>query len=459
MSIGAYGAGWLAPSTDVDAWPALQSFRSQPAAMVGASVSVLAGVVILLVTWLVLGQRLQRDRISASELIRLCWWWGTPLVLAPVLFSRDVFSYVAQSRLLPLGIDPYHYGAGVLPGYLSDGADQLWKTAPAPYGPAWMGLSSLVYWATGAHAVPALLAFRALAVAGVVLIAIFVPKLARAFGADPSTAIWVAVLNPLLLMDLLSAAHNDALMLGLLVTGISVATRGRLIPALVLVSLAGAIKAPALIGLPFVVLASNQGGRGRSGWARAWAVSVVVPVAVFTALNLVTELGWGWLSNLSTANKVWMWMTPTTALGRALGGLMSLIGLGDHVGPAISTTRVLGLVVTVAALAWMLITWRRRTAVRGLGLALLAVAMLAPVLQPWYLLWGLVVLAGAGLRPLESRAAVVLTATLVLYSAINTNAMATGRLSLTDGPAAALSVGVGMALWLARHRRTSAAVS
>ena len=458
-AIGAFGAGWLAPATDVDSWPALQSLRSQPATKVGAPIAVMAGVAILLVTWLLLGQRLHLHRITPQQLARLCLWWGTPLVLAPVLFSRDVFSYIAQSRLLPLGIDPYRHGAGVLPGYLGDGADLLWRNAPAPYGPAWMGLSSLVYRITGADAIPALLAFRTLAVAGVVLIAVFVPKLARACGADPTAAIWMTVLNPLLLMDLLSAAHNDALMLGLLVAGISVAMQGRLIPAMVLVSLAGAIKAPALIGIPFVVLAANKARPGRAGWVRACAVSGVVVVAVFTALNLVTGLGWGWLSNLGAPNKVRMWLTPTTAVGKMLSKSMSLVGLGDPVEPAISTLRTVGLVVTLAALAWLLVTGRRRTGARGLGLALIALAVLAPVMQPWYLLWGVVVLAGAGLRPLESRAAAVATSTLVLYSGVNVNALAATRLALKDGPAAAWSLGVVLVVLLAAFVRMRLATS
>ena len=37
-----------------------------------------------------------------------------------------------------------------------------------------------------------------------------------------------------------------------------------------------------------------------------------------------------------------------------------------------------------------------------LGLALFALVMLGPVVQPWYLLWGLIVLAGAGVAEVAS---------------------------------------------------------
>ena len=59
------------------------------------------------------------------------------------------------------------------------------------------------------------------------MIAIFLPRLARSYGRDPSVAFILAVLNPLVLLHLVAGAHNDALMLGFLLAGLSLAQYGR----------------------------------------------------------------------------------------------------------------------------------------------------------------------------------------------------------------------------------------
>ena len=55
------------------------------------------------------------------------------------------------------------------------------------------------------------------------LIAYCIPKLARAYGRDPGSAFVLAVLNPLTLLALIGGVHNDAIMVGLLLAGITAA--------------------------------------------------------------------------------------------------------------------------------------------------------------------------------------------------------------------------------------------
>jgi alpha-1,6-mannosyltransferase len=262
----------------------------------------------------------------------------------------------------------------------------------------------------------------------------------------------VVVLNPLLLMHLLSAAHNDALMLGLLVAGLAWAMQGRFLFAVVAISLAGAIKAPALLGIPFAIVAVTARPTTRPSWPRLVATALLVPFAVFTAANLVAGVGWGWAANLNAADRVRIWLTPTTALGRVLAQAAALLGMGDRSDATIGAARAAAAVATALVVLWLLVTARRRSAVRGLGLALLTVALLAPVLQPWYLLWGLVLLAASGLRPVEERAAVAATTAMVVYSAVNTNATAVTHVALKEGPAAALALFAGLALFVALRR-------
>jgi hypothetical protein len=169
-------------------------------------------------------------------------------------------------------------------------------------------------------------------------------------------------------------------------------------------------------------------------------------------VDVIAGVGFGWVANIGASDQVRMWLSPTTAVGMTVARVSRLLGLGEHAAGEVGFVRRVGTAATFLVVAWLLATWRRRSVARNVGLSLVAIAVLAPTMQPWYLLWGLVVLAGAGLRAAELRAAVLVTTVLVLYTVTNTNAMAVSRLALRDGPAAALSVGLVLTLVLASRR-------
>ena len=453
IALGAFAAGWVSLASGIGTLPVLQQIRSNPGYTLVGKLVVIVGVAVHGQAWLRLGHTIRTRRVTnGRRLNRLAWWWGTPMALAPVLFSRDVYSYIAQSRLLPHGLDPYVYGTGVFDTFFTDGADWIWKTSPAPYGPLWMGLSSLVYRLTGAQAIWSLLAFRFLAIVGVFLIAVFLPRLARLCGVDEAKAIWIGLLNPLIFLHFVSAAHNDALMVGLLVAGITVAMERRPLVALVLVTLAGAVKAPALLGLAFVGIAWTGPSSTVLQRVRAWAACAVGAVVLFVVLDLVTGLNFGWLSTLGTPGQVRTWLSPTTALGMTTGNLLDAVGLGYRVDGAVDAWRDVGTGLTVLVLAWLVLTGHRRSAARGLGLSLLALVLLGPVMQTWYLLWGLVVLAGAGLTRNGTRAAVLASVGFTVFAVANASSTVPTNVFLADGPVTLLSVCVVVALLLASRR-------
>jgi len=80
----------------------------------------------------------------------------------------------------------------------------------------------------------------------------------------------------------------------------------------------------------------------------------------------------------------------------------------------VTVTQDLVAVVAVAAVAWLLFTVRRHEVVRSLGLALLLIVLGSPTVWPWYLMWGVVLLAATGAQRSRVLAAVAAVAMLVV---------------------------------------------
>jgi alpha-1,6-mannosyltransferase len=137
------------------------------------------------------------------------------------------------------------------------------------------------------------------------------------------------------------------------------------------------------------------------------------------------------------------------------GNLLYALHLGYHVDGAVEAWRDVGTLATLVVIAWLVLTGHRRSPVRGLGLSLLALVMLGPVVQPWYLLWALVVLAGAGLNRVETRAAVLLSTFFVVYSMASSGSTVPTYAYISSGVATLISIGVVLAL-LAASRRSRA---
>jgi alpha-1,6-mannosyltransferase len=365
-------------------------------AVVASTVLSMCGVVLLLVAWWFL-----RRARSTGLVLRAFGLWALPLLVGPPLFSRDVYAYAGQARLVALGLDPYTAGPSSVPGPLAAEVDGVWGGTPSPYGPVFLWLAGQLERATGEHVFATVLALRLLAVAGLALVAWGLPRLAAAHGVPPVRALWLGLANPLVLLHLVAGAHNDALMIGLLVAGIAVAmtTRmpGRLVAAGALVTLAALVKAPAAAGLAFLPL-TVIGVTERARAALTVALTAAVTAVLVTA---ATGLGWGWVHTLDAGNARLSLFSPTTGLGLAVG---ELADGGLHV------VQFLGVLAGLAVSAVLLLRADRVGPVRALGLALLAVVVLGPTVQAWYLLWGLVLLAAV----IGKRTATAFAATCVV---------------------------------------------
>ncbi len=441
MALGALGVGWLPASSAMLDGAVVGALRSTTAGEALARVAVFAGVALLLQAWLVLGHDVL-DGVERSErrmLAILAVWMG-PLLLMPPLFSRDAYSYFAQGQLVLAGLNPYETGVSALPGWFLSGADPLWAESPTPYGPAFLLLEQGVAAVAGPSAFAGAILFRLIAVVGVVLLAVYVPRLAAAHGIEPAKALWLGVLNPLVLMHFVAGAHNDALMVGLMVAGLTLAVERRPVAGVVLIALAGAVKPIALVVLPFAGL---LWAGTRATWRQrilAWARSAALVLAVFALLSILVGVGLGWVGSLSTPGSVRTWLSLPTALGMITGGLMESIGFLGAGDGAVSLFR--GLALAAGAFIGLSLVLRPegRSPVRGAALGLLAIVALGPVVQPWYALWVLPLLAATGLTGWQLRLTVVVTAVLVLHGMAESNATADTLVDVRDGLASLLAL-------------------
>ncbi len=433
MTLGSFGVGWLPLSSALNDWPFIEVLRGTSSGSVVSKVAVFAGVALLLQSWLVLGFGVMHSNVDDRHRL---WWtgaaWGAPLLLSFPMFSRDVYSYFAQGLLLVEGKDPYTSGVVAIPGWFGTGADPLWGESPAPYGPLFLVLERGVAAFVPSDPLLGAYVFRLIAVLGLLLIAWATPKLAYLNGISRSKALWLVVLNPLVFMHFIVGVHNDALMVGIIAVAVVVALRGSPAWAVALVALGASVKPIGLLAVPFLGLI--WAGRRASFWprVRVWVISLGITILVFVGLSLISRTGLGWLDALATPGKVRTWLSPPTALGMIFGAIGDTVGI-TSVDTMVVVFRTIGQLVAVLFIAWLLLKPEGRSPTRALGLAFMAVVLLGPVVQPWYLLWGLPMLVAAGLRRNEFRAVVLGTALLALHALGTSSSTQDTLFEISDG--------------------------
>jgi hypothetical protein len=383
-----------------------------------ATIVAYGGLVLLVVAWLRLGRLVGAPGgPTRRELLTTLVQWGAPLMVTPPLFSKDVYSYAAQGAMVLHGLNPYQHGTATLDSPLAGNVDAMWQHTPAPYGPVFLVLAARVIGITGEQNATAVFGLRVLAVLGVLLMAVYVPRLAGHLGVDPGSALWLGVLNPLVLVHLVAGAHNDALLIGLLVAGLTLVLDG--LPALgvTVCALALLVKAPAGLALAFCVPMWTQQLHGRLRYLRAALLTGAAAAGTVAVVSAACGLGYGWVAALQTPGQVRNWLSVTTTMGQFTGLVASWFGAGEHVDGAIAAWRGAGGLVAGLVCAVLLVRARRIGPVPAVGTGLIAVVALGPVVQPWYLLWGFVVLAAAsrdeGVRSLVAGSSAV-TAMLLM---------------------------------------------
>ncbi|MEU1247561.1 polyprenol phosphomannose-dependent alpha 1,6 mannosyltransferase MptB [Micromonospora arida] len=314
--------------------------------------------------------------------------WALPLLVAPPLGSRDVYSYACQGWTYAHGVDPYTVGVAAAGCPWLDTVAPIWRDTPAPYGPVFVLLAALAV-GLGGGLTGTIVALRVIAVAGLLLAALCLPALARAAGVPAGLvagvparrgvsaglvagvparrAVWLALAGPLVGVHLVAGAHNDAVMLGLLLCGLLVVVRrpGRpaaLLLAGALLGLAVTVKASAVVVVPFAVLAGMPDQYTVRALLRhgAWLTGGLLAALLVT--SAVSGLGFGWVGGLTHSGDSEQWTSPPTAVGFVVDYAGALVGRDPQAVPLVRAVALL-LLVGVLLLLW----WRAWLVLRGLN--------------------------------------------------------------------------------------------
>jgi len=391
--------------------------------LVLSSVLLWVGVALMLIAWLWLGRRVLARDASEYTMVATTGFWLAPLLLSVPVFSRDTYSYLAQGALLRDGLDPYAVGPIENQNPLLDNVSPIWTITTAPYGPAFIMIARLVTTLVGNHVIAGTMLLRLCMLPGLALLIWATPRLARHLSADVPIALWICVLNPLVIIHLMGGVHNEMLMVGLMTAGIALTFERHHVAGITLVAVAVAVKATAGIALPFLVwvwmrhLRERRGYRPLPAFAAAGGASVLIFVAVFAVLSGAAGVGLGWLTALAGSVKIINWLTiPTAAanLIHAVGGLFFPVNFYA----VLQVTRLIGIVVIAVSLPLLWWRYRRndRAVLTGIGWAMVVVVLFVPGALPWYYSWPLAVVAPlAQSRPAVAAIAAFSTWIMVIF--------------------------------------------
>jgi alpha-1,6-mannosyltransferase len=287
-------------------------------------------------------------------------------LLAPPLLSQDVFSYIAYARLGgEHGLDPYTHAPLDIPGDPVFGFAGS-QSAVSVYGP----LFTLPTYALAPLGVAgAFWVLKLVAAAASLGVVALVWRCAERLGRDPRGPALLVGLSPLVLAHVVSAAHNEALVLLLTMAGVYGFVCARPFAAGAWSTAAAGVKASAALVVPYLLLASRPRPRALLGAVAAGVGLLVLGLIgfgsnVFESFSLLS-------SNQGRSSRLSLPYVTSEALGVSRDAVRAAFALAF-----------------AAVAAWTLWrTWRGADPIRMAGWATLAILLCSAWLVPWYLLW------------------------------------------------------------------------
>jgi alpha-1,6-mannosyltransferase len=273
------------------------------------------------------------------------------------------------------GINPYVHGPAALPSYAGfPYVSPDWIRWATPYGP----LFTLVTLPAGLVSLDGgiwILKIEALIESAALLWLTW--RCARARGFDPVVAILVVGANPLFVLYTLGGAHNELLMMALMMAGVALLATGspgarREAGGAAAIAAAALVKATAGVMLPFLVVSKRR------------LAPIVGAVGALVAGMLVGYALWG-----SAAFNVFAGLRREGALVSSYSFASQLSHLLGKPGvyPIDHTLLTGALVIALIYLLWR--TWRGYDWIAASGWGMLAITVTTTWLMPWYTVWPL----------------------------------------------------------------------
>lgn len=298
----------------------------------------------------------------------------------------DVYIYAARSHLLTdYGLDP----STVSPDRLWDFdayvqyASQEWADDTSPYGPLWNLIAAPATAFDGERIEVAVLIFKAIMVAGTVATAALIHDIARRVQPDLALAATLAWLwCPIVLWEGLANAHNDVLLIMLVVAALWCwVTRheGGVVP---LLGAAALLKVVAVMLIPAAIVAIAV----RTGWNRrllaiAGQTALLSLAALWVAFAPFYDIV-GTLQAIQSQRDVWV-----TSPALLIATIKDELGYTFDFGPIYA--RFSTAVIVLLTLGGVAVAWRRPDALARIGYEQLFWFLLLATsnLRPWYVIW------------------------------------------------------------------------
>lgn len=165
-------------------------------------------------------------KLVRNNLIDRTKLWKIIIALAVILFfaynafSYDLFNYIFDAKIVThYGQNPYIHKALDYPG------DPMlsfmhWTHRTYPYGPLWLGLTIPISFIGFGYFLVTFYLFKLLMLASFIWSAYLIEKIAKNTGFNPLFVLAAFALNPLVLIESLVSAHNDIVMIALVLFGI-----------------------------------------------------------------------------------------------------------------------------------------------------------------------------------------------------------------------------------------------
>jgi hypothetical protein len=213
-------------------------------------------------------------------------------------------------------------------------------------------------------------------------------------------------LNPAVLVHVVGGAHNEALLMLVVMAGVYAFVCGRRPLGTAVATAAAGIKASAALVAPFLFLGTRPGERRRALLASA---GVVLAIGLLALIGFGTHAldALGLLSSNQGRTSRWSLPYKTAQL---LGAILP----GDRLDYRSAVRAVYAVAFAAVAARALWLTWRGADPIRMAAWTTLAVLLASAWLVPWYLLWLLPLAALAADRRLLACSVALTAWTLVV---------------------------------------------